>query len=109
MTPGPDTPTLMTASASPDPCVAPAMNGESSTMLANTTNLDAPTESRSAVRRAESITVLATMSTASMLMPARRLATLTLEHTRLVAASASGMQAMRRRSASPMPFWTSAE
>ena len=42
MTPGPETPTLMTASASPEPCVAPAMNGESSTMFANTTNFAAP-------------------------------------------------------------------
>ena len=109
MTPGPETPTLMTASASPEPCVAPAMNGESSTMFENTTNLLAPMESWSAVRRAQSSTVWATMSTASMLMPARRLATLTLEQTRLVLASASGMQLMRRRSASPMPLWTRAE
>ena len=42
MTPGPETPTLMTASASPEPWTAPAMNGESSTMLAKTTNLAAP-------------------------------------------------------------------
>ena len=42
MTPGPETPTLITASASPEPWTAPAMNGESSTMLAKTTNLAAP-------------------------------------------------------------------
>ena len=42
ITPGPETPTLMTASASPEPWTAPAMNGESSTMLANTTSLAAP-------------------------------------------------------------------
>lgn len=78
-------------------------------MFENTTNLLAPMESWSAVRRAQSSTVWATMSTASMLMPARRLATLTLEQTRLVLASASGMQLMRRRSASPMPLWTRAE
>ena len=109
MTPGPETPTLMTASASPEPCVAPAMKGESSTMLEKTTNLEAPMESWSAVSLAQSSTVWATMSTASMLMPARRLATFTLEHTRSVVARASGMQAMRRRSASPMPLCTRAE
>ena len=42
MTPGPETPTLITASASPEPWTAPAMKGESSTMLAKTTNLAAP-------------------------------------------------------------------
>ena len=42
ITPGPETPTLMTASASPVPWTAPAMNGESSTMLAKTTNFAAP-------------------------------------------------------------------
>ena len=109
ITPGPETPTLMTASASPEPCVAPAMKGESSTMLAKTTNLLAPTHSRSAVSSEARRMSWAVSSTASMLMPARRLATFTLEHTRLVVARASGMQAMSRRSASPMPLWTSAE
>ena len=42
MTPGPETPTLMTASASPVPWTAPAMKGESSTMLENTTSFAAP-------------------------------------------------------------------
>ena len=42
MTPGPETPTLITASASPEPWTAPAMKGESSTMFAKTTNLAAP-------------------------------------------------------------------
>ena len=109
ITPGPETPTLMTASASPEPCTAPAMNGESSTMLAKHTNLEAPTHSRSAVSLAASMMVCAAMSTASMLMPARSVATLTLEHTRLVSASARGMQATSLRSASPMPLWTRAE
>ena len=44
-----------------------------------------------------------------MLMPARVEAMLSEEHTRSVVASASGTLAMRRRSALPMPFWTSAE
>ena len=42
MTPGPETPTLMTTSPSPEPCTAPAMKGESSTMLEKTTILAAP-------------------------------------------------------------------
>ncbi|VWM24390.1 Uncharacterised protein [Collinsella intestinalis] len=109
ITPGPETPTLITASASPDPCTAPAMNGESSTMFAKQTNLEAPTHSRSAVSLAASTMVWAAMKTASILMPARSVATLTLEHTRLVSARARGMHFMRRRSASPMPLCTSAE
>ena len=44
-----------------------------------------------------------------MLMPARRLATLTDEHTRVVEASAAGIESISRRSASPMPFCTRAE
>ena len=64
---------------------------------------------RAAVSLAASMMVWAAISTASMLMPARRLATLTLEQTRLVVASAWGMDWITRRSASPMPFWTSAE
>ena len=57
ITPGPETPTLMTASASPPPWTAPAINGESSTMLAKQTNLEAPTESWSAVSLAASMMV----------------------------------------------------
>ena len=60
-------------------------------MLAKQTNFEAPTDSRSAVSLAESMMVWAAMSTASMLMPARRLATFMDEQTRLVPASASGM------------------
>ena len=44
-----------------------------------------------------------------MLMPARVVATLTEAQTRSVAASASGIEAMSRRSPSPMPLCTSAE
>ena len=44
-----------------------------------------------------------------MLMPALVEAMFSDEHTRSVVASASGTELMRRRSASPMPFWTSAE
>ena len=42
MTPGPETPTLMTSSPSPLPCTAPAMKGESSTMIEKMTSLAAP-------------------------------------------------------------------
>ena len=41
-TPGPDTPTFTTSSASPEPWKAPAMKGLSSTALQNTTSLPAP-------------------------------------------------------------------
>ena len=51
-TPGPETPTLMTRSASPTPWKAPAMKGLSSTALQNTTSLAQPRPSRSAVRAA---------------------------------------------------------
>ena len=44
-----------------------------------------------------------------MLMPARVVATLTDAQTRSVVASASGIDAMSRRSPSPMPLCTSAE
>ena len=48
-------------------------------------------------------------STASMLMPARVVATLTEEQTRSVLASASGMDSMRAVSPRVKPLWTSAE
>ena len=48
-TPGPETPTLMTFSASPTPWKAPAIKGLSSTALQNTTSLAQPRPSRSAV------------------------------------------------------------
>ena len=46
-TPGPETPTLITTSASPTPWKAPAINGLSSTALAKTTNLPGPIGSAS--------------------------------------------------------------
>ncbi len=99
----------MTASGSPAPWTAPAMKGLSSTMLAKTTSLAQPMQSRSAVFSAAALMVSAMTSTASMLMPARVVATLTEAHTRSVVASAAGIEAIRRRSPSPMPLWTSAE
>ena len=73
MTPGPETPTLMTASASPVPWTAPAMKGESSTMLAEHDELRAHrTQSASAREHGGLADDLSAMrSTASMLMPAR--------------------------------------
>ena len=44
-----------------------------------------------------------------MLMPARVVATLTDEHTRLVTASASGIESSSTRSPGVIPFSTSAE
>ena len=63
----------------------------------------------SLVSTAASRMTSAMRSTASMLMPARTEATLTEEQTRSVVESAAGMESIRRRSASPMPFCTRAE
>ena len=108
-TPGPETPTLTTASASPEPWKAPAMKGLSSTALANTTSLAAPMQSRSAVALAVSMTVLAIFQTASMLMPARVEATFTELHTLSVTARACGMEFMSFVSEAVAPFCTRAE
>ena len=83
-TPGPLTPTLMTQSGSPMPWNAPAMNGLSSTALQNTTSFAQPMPSRSAVRCAVATTISPMRATASMLMPARVVATLTEAQTRSV-------------------------
>ena len=107
-TPGPETPTLMTASASPDPWNAPAMKGLSSTALQNTTSLPAPMHWRSAVASAAAFTTPAIFSTASMLMPARVEPTFTDEHTLSVTDSAWGMESMSLTSAAEAPLCTSA-
>ncbi len=93
-TPGPLTPTLMTQSGSPMPWNAPAMNGLSSTALQNTTSFAQPMPSRSAVRCAVATMISPMRATASMLMPARVVATLTEAQTRSVRASASGIDAI---------------
>ena len=108
-TPGPETPTFTTASASPEPWKAPAMNGLSSTALQNTTSLPAPMHWRSAVSSADFLMMPAILSTASMLMPARVEPTFTEEHTRSVVASASGMESISLWSAAEAPLCTSAE
>ena len=107
-TPGPETPTLMTHSGSPTPWKAPAMKGLSSTALAKTTSLAQPMPSASAVRRAVSLMMRPISATASMLMPAFVVATLTLEQTSSVVLRASGMDSIRRVSPGVQPLWTSA-
>ncbi len=108
-TPGPDTPTLITASASLTPWNAPAMNGLSSGALQRTTSLAHPIESRDFVRSAVFFTISPMRRTASMSMPVFVEPTLTDEHTRSVVAIASGIERMRSSSAGVMPFETTAE
>ena len=108
-TPGPETPTLMTRSASPTPWKAPAMKGLSSTALQNTTSLAQPRPSRSAVRAAVSLMMRPMSFTASILIPARVEPTLMLEHTSSVRSRASGMERISFSSARVIPFCTSAE
>ena len=103
-TPGPLTPTLMTHSPSPVPWNAPAMKGLSSTALANTTSLAQPNPPASAVSAAVFLMTCPISATASMLIPARVEPTLTLEQTLRVAASASGMDSIKLRSARVMPL-----
>ena len=62
-----------------------------------------------AVASATALTTRPISSTASMLMPARVLATFTDEQTRVVVASASGIESMSARSPGVVPFSTSAE
>ena len=108
-TPGPETPTLMTFSASPTPWKAPAMKGLSSTALQNTTSLAQPRPSRSAVAAAVSLMMRPIRATASILIPARVEPTLMEEHTSSVRERASGMERMSFSSAAVIPFCTRAE
>ena len=108
-TPGPDTPTLTTASASPEPWNAPAMKGLSSTALQNTTNLPAPMHCLSLVASAACLMMPAILNAASMLMPARVDPTFTDAHTLSVAARAAGIDSIRLLSAREAPLCTSAE
>ena len=81
------------------------MKGLSSTALAKTTSLAQPMGSRSAMARM----VLPMSATASILIPARVEARLTLAQTSSVSVSAVGREAMRRRSLSVKPLWARAE
>ena len=108
-TPGPDTPTLMTRSASPVPWKAPAINGLSSTAFAKATNLAAPIPSLSRVRYAARFIMRPASATAAMFIPALVDATFTEEHTFLVSANTSGIPFKNSLSGSVVPFCTNAE
>ena len=103
-TPGPLTPTLMAHSGSPTPQKAPAMKGLSSTALAKTTSFAQPSPSLSAVRSAVFLMISPISRTAFMLMPARVEATFTLEQSRSVSLSTSGIEASSRSSAWVAPL-----
>ena len=108
-TPGPLTPTFITLSASPTPWKAPAINGLSSTALANTTNLAHPNPLVSLVSSAASFITSPMSLTASILIPHFDEPTLTDEHTFFVTAKASGIDLIKILSPLVYPFWTSAE
>ena len=108
-TPGPDTPTLMMASASLTPWKAPAMNGLSSGALQRTTSLAQPSESCSLVMSAVCSMMSPMRRTASMLIPVLVEPTLMDEHRRSVSAMACGMERMSSSSLFVMPLETMAE
>ncbi|SIN18252.1 Uncharacterised protein [Mycobacteroides abscessus subsp. abscessus] len=108
-TPGPDTPTETTVSASCTPWKAPAMNGLSETALAKTTSLAHPKPWASAVSSAVSRITSPMVRTAFMLIPAREEPMSTEEHTTSVSARACGIEAIRARSAGVAPLSTRAE
>ena len=87
------------------PC-APATNGLSSTALQKHTSFAQPSPPRSAVRAAAASTISLKRFTASMLIPARVLASETDEHTWSVTASASGIDSNSARSQFVKPLCT---
>ena len=96
-TPGPETPTLMTTSASPTPWKAPAIKGLSSTALAKITSLPGPIGSAWDA----SLMIRPISRTAVILVPVLVDPILTEEQTKSVSARARGMELMRISS----PFW----
>ena len=106
-TPGPETPTLITASASPEPWKAPAIKGLSSTALQNTTILAQPKPS--GVISAVCLIISPANFTASILMPARVEPIFTELHTMSVVFIASGIERINTSSEGDMPFCTNAE
>ena len=108
-TPGPLTPTLITASASVTPWKAPAINGLSSGALQKTTNFIQSTESLSFDCSATSNKISPISRTASILIPVFVEAKFTELHTRSVRQSAIVMERIRSSSAFVMPFDTNAE
>ena len=108
-TPGPETPTLMAHSGSPTPQKAPAINGLSSTALANTTSFAQPSPSCAAVISAVFFIISPISRTAFILIPERVEATFTLAQSSLVSLSTSGMEASSRSSARVAPLCIRAE
>ena len=108
-TPGPETPTLITQSASPTPWKAPAINGLSSGALQKITSLAAPIQLRSWVSLAASTTFSPIILTASILIPAFVEPIFTEAQTWSVCAKACGIAFITSKSPAEKPFWTSAE
>ena len=108
-TPGPLTPTLITASGSETPWKAPAINGLSSGALQSTTSLAQPKESRSFVISAVSLMISPISFTASMLIPVLVEPTFTELQIRSVQAKAFGMERISNSSLRLIPFDTIAE
>ena len=108
-TPGPLTPTLMTASASVTPWNAPAINGLSSGALQNTTSFIQSAESLSFEISAVCRIISPIRRTASILIPVLVDARFTELQTLSVLCSASGIERIRSSSAFVIPFETSAE
>ena len=108
-TPGPLTPTLMTASPSLTPWNAPAMNGLSSGGLQNTTSLAHPMESLSFVASAVFLTMSPIILTTSMLIPILVEPSPMELQTLFVVANAFGMDSMSILSALVMFFIGRAE
>ena len=108
-TPGPLTPTLITASASVTPRNAPAINGLSSGALQKITSLEHPQLSFSLVASAVFTTISPQSLTASILIPHLVEPTFTELQTLSVAASACGIERIRSSSPVVIPLLTSAE
>ena len=108
-TPGPLTPTLITASPSVTPRNAPAMNGLSSGALQNTTSFAQPSESFSFVASAVAFTISPHRRTASILIPVFVDPTLIELQILSVHASACGTERIRFSSLFVIDFETRAE
>ena len=104
ITPGPETPTLITASPSPGPWKAPAINGLSSGAFVKTTSFAQPLISQLRETSAVFFIVSPMSFTASMLIPFFVVPTFTLEQTKFVVARASGIESIKILSAGVIPF-----
>ena len=108
-TPGPETPTLMMASASVTPWKAPAMNGLSSGALQKTTSFAHPRQLFSLLASAVFLMISPISLTASMLIPVLVEPRLMELQTKSVTASACGIERIRSSSAVVIPLLTRAE